>query len=105
MCPKESKAAQIPGLGPRSCEMLAKVGITSLAQLRRIGSVASYVRVKRAGASASLNLLWGLEAVVTGIDWREIARDHRTRLLMMLDDCENNERIGASMNRPNRVGD
>ena len=104
MCPVESNAAQIPGLGPKSCKMLADVGIKSVATLRQVGSVAAYSRVKQAGGRASLNLLWGLEAVITGIDWREIAREHRTRLLMMLDDHEQDVRTASSMSRQEKSG-
>jgi DNA transformation protein len=65
--------------------MLAAAGIESVAQLRALGSVAAYVRVKRACPGASLNLLWALEGALTGLDWRTVAREHRTRLLLALD--------------------
>ncbi|NCZ59523.1 MAG: hypothetical protein EBX71_05180 [Betaproteobacteria bacterium] len=38
--------AELPGLGPMSAAMLAGVGITSVAQLKRLGSVRAYARVK-----------------------------------------------------------
>lgn len=78
----------IPGLGPKSCEMLARAGITSLEQLTATGSVATYVQAKRAGGNVSLNLLWGLESVLTGQPWREVAREQRERLLLMLEEYE-----------------
>jgi DNA transformation protein and related proteins len=65
--------------------MRAAVGITSLAQPRGLGAVATYSRVKRSGADASLNLLWGLEAAITGIAWQQVAREHRTSLLLALE--------------------
>lgn len=51
----------LPNLGPKSQAMLAAAGITSLAQLRQLGAVAAYSRVRRSGAKASLNLLLALE--------------------------------------------
>jgi DNA transformation protein len=80
--------ADLPGLGPKSQAMLARAGITSVAQLRKQGSVAAYVRARRANPGVSLNLLWALESALTGQPWQEVARERRTRLLLALDDCE-----------------
>jgi DNA transformation protein and related proteins len=65
--------------------MLSAAGITSLEQLRVLGSVAAYSRVKRTDANASLNLLWALEGAITGLPWRIVAREHRTSLLLALE--------------------
>jgi len=79
-----------PGLGPKSCEMLLLAGIASLDQLREIGAVGAYVMVKRAGCKPSLNFLWGLESAITGEHWRDVAKNHRTSLLLALEDAERN---------------
>jgi TfoX-like protein len=76
-------------LGPKSAQMLARAGITTLEQLRNVGSIAAYVAAKRAGTNASLNLLWGLEATLSGLHWLEVAKSHRTSLLLALDQYEN----------------
>lgn len=81
----EPALATLPGLGPKSQAMLAAAGIPDLATLRRLGSVAAYARVKRNDPRASLNLLWGLEAALTGMPWQTVAREHRTSLLLALD--------------------
>lgn len=78
--------AELPNLGPKSRQMLALAGITSVAQLRKLGSVAAYARVKEAGANASLNLLWALEGALTGLSWQTVAREHRTSLLLALEE-------------------
>jgi DNA transformation protein len=83
--PRSIPISELPNLGPKSQEMLARAGITTLAQLRRTGSVKAYVRAKRAGANVSLNLLWALEGSLTGLPWQTVARDHRTSLLLALD--------------------
>jgi len=75
----------LPNLGPKSIQMLQSAGIHSLEQLQRLGSVAAYVRVKKVWPAASLNLLWALEGALTGLRWQDVARDHRTSLLMALD--------------------
>ncbi|MFZ2990068.1 TfoX/Sxy family protein [Ideonella sp.] len=80
--------SDFPNIGPRSKQMLALVGITTLAQLQELGAVPVYCQVRRAGAKPSLNLLWALEGAILGVHWQEVARIHRTSLLLALEDCE-----------------
>lgn len=68
--------------------MLAQAGITTLAQLEELGAAPAYCRVKSTGANASLNLLWALEGAILGVPWQEVARVHRTNLLLALEDYE-----------------
>ena len=82
--------ADLKSLGPKSQEMLRRAGITSIAELQAIGSVPAYVRAKRANGNVSLNLLWGLESALTGEPWQEVARIHRTSLLLALEEYEKN---------------
>jgi DNA transformation protein len=70
--------------------LLARVGIATVAELRRIGSVGAYVRAKSTDPKASLNLLWGLEATLTGESWRQIAKTHRASLLLALEEYQRN---------------
>lgn len=78
----------LSNLGPRSIEFLAAAGIDSLATLAALGSVAAFARVKQVHPRASLNLLWALEGVLTGLHWREVAQRHRTSLLLALESHE-----------------
>lgn len=80
--------ADLPNLGPKSRQMLERTGITSYEQLLSLGSVAAFERVKRSGADPSLNLLWALEGALTGLPWQVVARDHRTSLLLALENRE-----------------
>jgi len=68
--------------------MLTRAGITTIEQLRALGAVAAFARVKRSGARPSLNLLWALEGALTGLPWQEVARRHRTSLLLALEQAE-----------------
>ena len=68
--------------------MLRVAGVTTLEQLRELGSVAAYVRTKRAGQRVSLNLLWALEGAICGLPWQVVAREHRTSLLLALESYE-----------------
>ncbi len=83
-----SGLSKLANLGPRSQGMLSAAGIGSLEQLQRLGSVAAYAKVKRSGIKPSLNFLWALEGVLTGLPWQRVAREHRTSLLLALEEFE-----------------
>jgi DNA transformation protein len=68
--------------------MLERAGINSVEHLRYLGSVAAFSLVRRQEPKASLNLLWALEGALTGISWQEVAREHRTSLLLALEQHE-----------------
>jgi DNA transformation protein and related proteins len=90
--PQPTPLADLPNLGPKSQQALAQVGVMSLADLRHLGAVAAYATAKRSGANVSLNLLWALEGALTGLPWQEVAREHRTSLLLALDEFERRQR-------------
>lgn len=80
-----SSPTQLRGLGPKSTQWLAQIGITTAQELRGIGAIEAYERLVRAGLPVSLNMLWALEGACTDRDWREVAHTDRTALLMQLD--------------------
>lgn len=80
--------AELPNLGPKSQAVLAAAGVTSVASLRAMGAVAAYSRANRSGPNVSLNLLWALEGALTGSPWQAVAREHRTSLLLALEEHE-----------------
>ena len=73
--------SELKSLGPKSQAMLARVGITTKAELEAVGAVAAYHMAKRANPNVTLNLLWALESALTGMPWQEVARSQRERLL------------------------
>ena len=80
--------ADLKSLGPKSQRMLACAGVTSITQLRALGSVPAYVMVKKANRKVSLNLLWALESALSGESWQEVARLQRTSLLLAVEEYE-----------------
>ena len=84
----DSSLSELKSLGPKSQQMLARAGITSVTQLRELGAVAAFVMTKRANEGVSLNLLWALESALTGQPWQQVARDHRTSLLLAVESYE-----------------
>lgn len=85
---KPGSLGRLANLGPKSAQFLEHAGITSHEQLERLGSVRAYSMVKEVEPSASLNLLWALEGAISGLHWREVAKEHRTSLLLALETHE-----------------
>ena len=52
----------LSNLGPKSGQWLRQAGITTIAELERLGPIVVYRIVKRRQAEASRNLLWALAA-------------------------------------------
>lgn len=73
-------------LGPKSAALLARIGITSLDQVRDAGAVAVYRQARAVEPRVTLNLLWALEGAVSDLPWQVVAREHRTSLLLALED-------------------
>lgn len=90
----------LPGLARKSEESLAVVGIHSVDDLRTIGAVMAFYRLRslarEAGKSGpSLNFLYALQGGLSEISWLEVARTQREPLLAELDSLEQMERLFA----------
>lgn len=88
--PRDS-AAQLTGmlnLGIRTTQWLASIGIATPSQLRRVGPIAAFVRLKRTHRGVSLNALYALVGAVEGRHWTEVRRTRRLDLLLAVDDYE-----------------
>ena len=68
-------------LGPKSKEWLASVGVHTLDDVAKLGVVETYKRVKAAyPEKVSLNMLWGLQAVLLDLPWNELPPDIKSEL-------------------------
>ena len=67
-------------LGPKSGQWLREAGITTIAELERLGPVVAFRLVKQHQPKASLNLLWALAAGLKGKNWRELTEATKGRL-------------------------
>ena len=72
-------------IGPRSRQWLAEIGIYTIRDLRNAGSIPTYKILKeRYPQKVSLNLLWGLEAAIRDMDWRELSETDKDELKQQL---------------------
>lgn len=71
----------LPGIGPVTRGRLEEAGIRTVSDLRAIGSVEAYRRLKfMLPRHASLNALYALEAALRGCHWLDLPQDVKTAL-------------------------
>lgn len=72
---------KLRNVGPKSAAWLRQVGIRTQTDLETAGSVAAFIKVKRAGFRPSLNLLYALEGALLGCHWQQVPEARRTEML------------------------
>ncbi len=77
--------AKLLNVGPKSAAWLRQVGIRTEDDLRALGAVAAFLKVKRAGFRPSLNLLYALEGALLGCHWQQVPAERRSELLLAVD--------------------
>ena len=73
------------GLGPKSREQLAAIGIETPDELRACDAFDAYARIRARWPGASRNLIYALLGAQEGRDWRDIAHERCTEVLLRLD--------------------
>lgn len=77
----DAPVSTLPGLGPVTEVWLAEVGITTVGELRSIGSVEAYRRLRfMLARRVSLNALYALEAALRGCHWLDLPSETKTLL-------------------------
>ena len=76
---------KLRNIGPKSAAWLRQTGIRTQEDLEAVGSLAAYVRVKRAGFKPSLNLLYALEGALCDCHWQEVPDARRGELVSAAD--------------------
>ena len=76
---------KLRNIGPKSMAWLRQTGVRTLDDLKAVGALSAFVRVKRAGFKPSLNLLYALEGAILDCHWQEIPDDRRSELIIAAD--------------------
>jgi DNA transformation protein len=72
----------LPGLGPTTASWLKEVAIMNEADLKALGAVAAYLRLKRWNpVLVNLNALWALHGALNGVPVDQIDAATKSRLL------------------------
>ena len=78
---RRSAPAVLPGIGPVTRGWLEAAGIGSAEDLRALGAVEAYRRVKfMRPREANLNALYALEAALRGCHWQHLPGDVKAAL-------------------------
>ncbi len=67
-------------LGPTSRLWLSAIGVRTVADIRRIGSVEIYRLLKAQGYPASMNLVYAMEGAVLGLHWNALPASVKAEL-------------------------
>ncbi|MBL8482467.1 MAG: DNA-3-methyladenine glycosylase I [Rhodocyclaceae bacterium] len=78
--PPGGDLAHASGLGPKSAQMLARIGITRLAQVAELGVPEVLRKLLEAGQNPTLNLAYALAGALENIPWQQVARSQRATL-------------------------
>ena len=71
----------LPGIGPATQGWLREVGIRTEGELRSMGAVEAYRRLKfMLPRQVNLNALYALEAALRGCHWLDLPQDVKTAL-------------------------
>ena len=77
----DAPAGALPGIGSATRSWLEEAGIATVADLRALGSVEAYRRLRFMGSiRVSLNALYALEAALRGCRWLELPPDVKDAL-------------------------
>lgn len=78
--------AHLKGIGPKSAEQLANIGIRYKEDLIQIGPIPAYnLLTQKLGKAPSLNMLYAMIGALENKHWTEIAQKERTSILLALD--------------------
>ena len=74
-------AGDMRNIGPKSRAWLAEIDIRTMEDLRALGAVEVYARLRfRFGAKINRNMLHALAAALADIDWRRLSPAHKAEL-------------------------
>lgn len=74
------------GLGPKSEQMLAAIGITDVAEFLSADAFEIYRQLAQQQQFKNLNMLYAMLGAQSNQHWQEIARSRKTEILIRLDD-------------------
>ena len=72
---------KIRNVGPKSAAWLRQVGVKTDDEVRALGALEVFMKVKRAGFKPSLNLLYALEGAVVDCHWTALTAERKSELV------------------------
>jgi len=66
-----------PNIGPVLADKLQQIGVMTLADLVRMGSIEAVLRIGASDWSVCCNMLYALEGAIRGVRWHNIPKEDR----------------------------
>jgi hypothetical protein len=79
---------KIRNVGPKSAAWLRQVGVRTIDDLRGVGVVETFMKVKRAGFRPSLNLLYAMQGALDDCHWADLSEDVKASLVLAAEGAE-----------------
>jgi DNA transformation protein len=76
-----SELLQLKNLGMASVNILRAIGINTYADLKRVGAVNAYRRIRERNINVSKVMLYALQGALMDIHWNDIPPDLKARLV------------------------
>jgi DNA transformation protein and related proteins len=67
-----SQLSETRNFGKTSGAWLNSIGVYSIEDLRRMGSIRAFVLLKEHGFNVSMNMLYAMEGALLGIHWKKL---------------------------------
>lgn len=81
-------APKIRNVGPKSAAWLRQVGVRTEAEVKELGAMEVFMKVKKAGFKPSLNLLYALEGAVQDCHWTALSTERKGELVLAVNALE-----------------
>jgi DNA transformation protein len=78
---RDSDLLQLKNLGVASVNILRAVGVNTYEDLKQLGAVEVYRRIKRRGISVSKVMLYAMEGALLNIHWNQLDPELKARLV------------------------
>lgn len=80
-------------IGPKSAAWLRQVGVRTHEDLKALGAVGVFLKVKRAGFRPSLNLLYALAGAELGCHWTELTPEHKQAMVLEVNAYDDQQKL------------
>lgn len=81
MTASHSELLQLKNLGMATVNILHAIGINSYTELRDIGAVEAYRRIKARGINVSKVMLYALQGALMDVHWNDLSPDLKQQLV------------------------
>lgn len=81
-----SELHKLKNIGTASVNILQAVGINTYEDLKAVGPVETYLRIKRRDIHVSKVMLYALQGALLNIHWNELSPDLKQKLLEQADE-------------------